>query len=75
MEEVRKATEQAHYLKPFAQLLLALASLREGQPEEARDLYAQLVREFPENPLFPHELVIATARARAAKACHPSTTC
>jgi tetratricopeptide (TPR) repeat protein len=75
MEEVRKATEQAHYLKPFAQLLLALASLREGQPEEARDLYAQLVREFPENPLFPHELVIATTRARAAKACHPSTTC
>jgi tetratricopeptide (TPR) repeat protein len=75
MEEVRKATETAHYLKPFAQLLLALASLREGLPAQARELYAQLVREFPENPLFPRELALATARADAAKRCLPNTTC
>jgi hypothetical protein len=75
MEEVRKATEQAHYLRPFAQLLLALASLREGLPHQARDLYAQLVREFPENPLFHHELAMATVRADAAKPCHAATPC
>jgi hypothetical protein len=75
MEEVRKATQTAHYLKPFAQLLLALASLREGLPAQARELYAQLVREFPENPLFPRELALATARTDAAKTCLPNTTC
>lgn len=75
MEEVRKATLQAHYLRPFAQLLLALASLRENQPAQARDLYAQLVREFPENPLFPHELAIATARASGGKPCRANATC
>lgn len=75
MEEVREATQTAHYLKPFAQLLLALASLREGQPAQARDLYAQLVHEFPENPLFPRELAVATARANAAKPCRANTIC
>jgi hypothetical protein len=75
MEEVRTATQQAHYLKPFAQLLLALASLREGLPSQARDLYALLVKEFPDNPLFPGELALATVRADASKPCHSSTPC
>jgi hypothetical protein len=53
---------QDHYLRPFAKILLALAALREKQPDVARtELIARtelndLVAEFPENPLFASEL-------------------
>jgi hypothetical protein len=53
----RTATSaHAHYLRPFAQLMLALAALREKNPDLSRRQLQELVTEFPENPLFAAEL-------------------
>ena len=49
-------SEHAHYLRPFAQLMLALAALREKNPDLSRQQLQELVAEFPENPLFAAEL-------------------
>jgi predicted Zn-dependent protease len=50
------AAERGHYLRPFAKILLAMAALREKQPEVARTQLKELVAEFPENQLFSNEL-------------------
>ena len=54
------ASEHAHYLRPFARLMLALASLREKNPEVTRQELQSLVMEFPENALFAKELAKVT---------------
>lgn len=72
MDQLRVAVQKGQYLQPFAKIMLALGSLREGQPAQARDLFAELAREFPENEVFPRELVFATARASGAKMCSAS---
>ena len=59
MEQVQQASEHGHYLQPFAKILLALASEREHQMNHARSLLEDLAVEFPENPHFAHELMIA----------------
>ena len=64
MNELRRAAARGHYLKPLAEVLLALASLREHHPAEARNLFLQLSRDFPQNPVFANEL--ATAQKMAA---------
>jgi hypothetical protein len=56
MSQLRQAAEHGHYLQPFAKVMLALAALREEQPGLARNLFADLHREFPENPIFGQEL-------------------
>ncbi|RPJ57805.1 MAG: hypothetical protein EHM23_19350 [Acidobacteria bacterium] len=56
---------QGRLLAPFARLLLAVANLRAGDPERARQLLVSLRDEFPTNPLFAKE--IARIDARAAK--------
>jgi hypothetical protein len=55
MDEMRRAADGGHYLKPFAKAMLALAALREHQPELARTLFGELTHEFPDNPVFAHE--------------------
>ena len=69
----RTATsEHAHYLRPFAQLMLALAALREKKPDLSRQQLQELVAEFPENPLFAAELAkIAPVVTRAASPADP----
>ncbi|HKW89011.1 MAG TPA: hypothetical protein VJN21_09660 [Candidatus Acidoferrales bacterium] len=64
MTQLQQAALHAHYLKPLAEVLLALASLREHQPAEARNLFLQLSRDFPQNPVFAREL--ATAQKMSA---------
>jgi hypothetical protein len=64
MDQLQQAALHGHYLKPLAEVLLALASLREHQPEEARNLFLQLSRDFPQNPVFAREF--ATAQKMAA---------
>jgi hypothetical protein len=54
------ASEHAHYLRPFARLMLALASLREKNTDVAREQLQNLAMEFPENPLFAKELAKVT---------------
>ena len=56
IEQMRQAAENGHYLKPFAKILLALGYEREHQLNQARVLLADLTNQFPENPLFAHEL-------------------
>jgi hypothetical protein len=62
MQQVARAaaSENARYLRPFARLMLALAALREKDPDLARQQLQELTREFPENPLFAKELAKVT---------------
>jgi len=56
MHQLEQAVATGNYLQPYAELLLALTSLREKEPERAQALLAQLSSEFPQNPLFAREL-------------------
>jgi tetratricopeptide (TPR) repeat protein len=56
IQQLEIAADRGHYLRPFAKIMLALAALREKQPEVARAHLNELVAEFPENPLFSSEL-------------------
>jgi hypothetical protein len=56
LEKLRITAEKGHYLLPFARLLLAVAALREHQPARARDILAELSKEYPRNPLYQEEL-------------------
>jgi hypothetical protein len=56
MAELQLAAGHGRYLRPFAESLLALVALREHQPALARQLFAKLAGEFPENPIFAREL-------------------
>jgi hypothetical protein len=56
IELMQQAADHGHYLKPFAQILLALGYEREHQFDHARVLLVDLTAEFPENPVFAHEL-------------------
>jgi len=56
MQQLARTAAQGNYLRPFAKILLALAALREKQPDLARTELRQLAAEFPQNPLFAREL-------------------
>lgn len=62
MDQLQTAAERGHYLRPLAKALLALAAEREGRFDLARTLFEDLSREFPENPVFARELVLAQQR-------------
>ncbi len=63
MEKLQVAAEKGYYLRPFAKIFLAFASLREKQEDTARELLSDLVKEFPENHLFVNELTRMNDRA------------
>lgn len=56
IEHLRLAAQHGHLFAPFARLLLALAYLREKDPDDARSLLASLHSEYPSNALFAREL-------------------
>jgi hypothetical protein len=56
MEQMQITTEKGHYLKPFAEIFLALAAMREKQDDLARQLLRDLVAAFPDNRLYQTEL-------------------
>jgi len=56
IKELKLVAERGHYLAPFADILLAIAYVRDHDKPHARQLLAQLHDEFPANPLFPQEL-------------------
>ena len=62
MQQLQVAATRGLYLQPLAKMLLALAAVREHQPDRARALLADLTREFPDNPLFAHELWLLQER-------------
>ncbi len=47
---------KGHYLQPYAELLLAVAALRDKNKPEARRLLTDLSTRFPRNPLYREEL-------------------
>lgn len=46
---------QGHYLAPFARMMLAVAAVRDGHPQQARQLLTELAQEFPRNSLYVRE--------------------
>lgn len=56
IEKLRIVAQKGAYLKPYARVLLAIADLRDGNRQEARQLIAELARDFPQNDLFKDEL-------------------
>jgi hypothetical protein len=54
--DLQRTADRGHYLAPFAQILLAIAYVREDDKPHARQLLASLEQEFPANPLFPREI-------------------
>ena len=47
---------EGHYLGPLAKVFLGIIDLREKKPQEARRLLAELVHDYPRNPLYRKEL-------------------
>ena len=56
IKELKLVAEKGHYLAPFADVLLAIAYVRDHDKQRAREILAQLHTEFPANPLFPQEM-------------------
>jgi hypothetical protein len=56
LEKLRKAAAQGYYLEPFAKLLLAVAALRNNEPQKAREILIGLHERFPNNQLYSLEL-------------------
>lgn len=56
IQTLRIAVDKAHYLGPYARILLAVASLRDNDRKQAREILQGLAREFPQNRLYLREL-------------------
>ena len=56
IKELRLVADRGHYLAPFANILLAIAYVRDHDKPRARELLASLRTEFPSNPLFGQEI-------------------
>lgn len=67
MKTVELVALKGHYLKPFAKILLAVANLREKKPRVAEQILAELVLEYPENPLFKKELAQLSVKMQSGK--------
>jgi hypothetical protein len=52
---LRVTASQGHYLAPFARMMLAVAALRDGKAQQARDILTVLSQEFPRNSLYTRE--------------------
>jgi hypothetical protein len=56
VKELRLVAEKGHYLAPYARILLAFDDLRHKDKQAARTQFAELQRQFPDNPLFSQEI-------------------
>jgi hypothetical protein len=56
VKELKLVADRGHYLAPFANILLAIAYVREHDNKHARELLASLRDQFPANPLFAQEI-------------------
>ena len=62
MDQLQKTADNGRYLKPFAEILLALSARREKQNALAQKLLLNLSQEFPSSPLFAAEYAKAMGR-------------
>lgn len=56
IQELRLVAERGRYLAPFAQILLSVSRLRDGDREGALQLLSSLRNRYPHNPLFAQEV-------------------
>lgn len=56
IDELKLVANHGHYLAPFADILLAIAYVRDHDKRRARELLASLEAQFPTNPLFAQEI-------------------
>ncbi len=56
IQKLQLTAEKGDYLAPFARLLLAVAAVREKDPERAKQLLSGLATEFPQNHLYAAQL-------------------
>lgn len=54
--KLRLTAEHGQYLAPYARLLLAVAALRDGDREKARQLLTWLATRYPHNALYRQEV-------------------
>ena len=55
LAKLRLTAEKGHYLRPFAQLLLAVAALRDKDQAKAKEILRALMHQFPDNHLYREE--------------------
>ncbi len=65
IDALKIVARQGRYYGPFARVLLAVVSLREGKLADAQALLDGLAREYPNNALFAKELARLNDRRRA----------
>jgi hypothetical protein len=56
IQELKLVADRGHYLAPFANILLAIAYVREHDKPHAKELLASLQEQFPSNTLFSQEI-------------------
>jgi len=56
IRRLRITATKGHYLAPFARMMLAVAALRDNDPQEAKEILLALSKEFPQNTLYQREL-------------------
>lgn len=56
LANLRLTATKGHYLEPYAELLLAVAALRDKNEQEAKRLLTDLTTRFPANQLYREEL-------------------
>lgn len=56
LEELQRTADHGQYLQPYAELLLAVAALRDKNQPRARHLLTDLATRFPKNGLYRDEL-------------------
>jgi hypothetical protein len=71
MEQLQKTADGGRYLKPFAKILLALASRREKRDPVAQKLLRELTEEFPTSTLFAAEYAKVMGRPIPAEVRAP----
>jgi hypothetical protein len=53
---LRVTAAKGLYLAPFARMMLAVAALRDNNPQEARSILTALAHEYPQNSLYERQL-------------------
>jgi hypothetical protein len=56
IQNLTLTAQRGHLLLPYAQVLLAVAALRDKNVARARELLEGLAKEFPHNPLYRQEI-------------------
>jgi hypothetical protein len=56
VQNLELVAREGRYFQPLAKVFLGIIALREKKPQEARGLLAELVRDYPRNPLYRKEL-------------------